>query len=72
MQRYVIISLEDQHTAEEVPVIADAPGADPVHGFLSNTDVFQIMMAAFGRENNNKTGARDTRPGNAGASAGRK
>jgi alkaline phosphatase len=43
-----IVSLEDQHTAEEVPVIADGPGAELVHGFMSNTDIFHVMMAAFG------------------------
>ena len=45
-----ITSLEDQHTAEEVPVIAAGPGAEMVHGFISNTDVFHIMMSAFGWE----------------------
>jgi alkaline phosphatase len=45
-----IVSLEDQHTAEEVPLIADGPGSERVHGFMSNTDVFHIMMAAFGWE----------------------
>ncbi len=45
-----IASVEDQHTAEEVPVIAEGPGSERVHGFISNTDVFHIMMAAFGWE----------------------
>ena len=45
-----ITSLEDQHTAEEVPVIAAGPGSETVHGFISNTDIFHIMMAAFGWE----------------------
>jgi alkaline phosphatase len=44
------VSLEDQHTAEEVPVVADGPGSDRVHGFISNTDLFHIMMGAFGWE----------------------
>jgi alkaline phosphatase len=42
------VSLEDEHTAEEVPVMAIGPGSDRVHGFISNTDVFHILMAAFG------------------------
>jgi alkaline phosphatase len=42
------VSLEDEHTAEEVPVLADGPGSDRVHGYISNTDVFHIMMSAFG------------------------
>jgi alkaline phosphatase len=45
-----IASLEDQHTAEEVPVLADGPGSEMVYGFISNTGVFHIMMAAFGWE----------------------
>jgi alkaline phosphatase len=45
-----IVSLEDQHTAEEVPVIADGPGSEVIHGFMSNTDIFHVMMAAFGWE----------------------
>jgi alkaline phosphatase len=45
-----IASLEDQHTAEEVAVIADGPGSERVHGFISNTDIFHIMMGAFGWE----------------------
>jgi len=44
------VSLEDEHTAEEVPVLADGPGSERVHGFISNTDLFHIMMAAFGWE----------------------
>ena len=44
------ISLEDQHTAEEVPVMAAGPGSEAVRGFISNTDVFHFMMAGFGFE----------------------
>lgn len=40
------VSLEDEHTAEEVPVMAIGPGSERVHGFISNTDVFHILMAA--------------------------
>jgi len=42
------VSLEDEHTAEEVPVMAIGPGSERVHGFISNTDVFHILMAAPG------------------------
>jgi alkaline phosphatase len=45
-----VISLEEQHTAEEVPVLAEGPGSGRVHGFISNTDVFHIMMGALGWE----------------------
>jgi alkaline phosphatase len=43
-----IISLEEQHTAEEVPVMAAGPGSEAVYGWISNTDVFHSMMGAFG------------------------
>ena len=39
---------EDDHTGEEVLVSAQGPGANGVRGFLSNTDLFHIMMAAYG------------------------
>jgi len=42
------VSLEDEHTTEEVPVMAIGPGSERVHGFISNTDVFHILMAAPG------------------------
>jgi alkaline phosphatase len=38
---------DDDHTAEEVLVAAQGPGAERVRGFLSNTDLFHIMLAAF-------------------------
>jgi alkaline phosphatase len=49
-QILLAVSLESQHTAEEVPVLAVGPGSERVHGFISNTDVFHIMMSAFGWE----------------------
>jgi alkaline phosphatase len=39
---------EDDHTGEQVIVAAEGPGAERVRGFLSNTELFHIMMAAFG------------------------
>lgn len=39
---------DDDHTGEEVLVSADGPGAARVHGFLANTDLFRIMLAAYG------------------------
>jgi alkaline phosphatase len=36
------------HTGEEILVAAKGPGAERVHGFIANTDLFRIMMAAFG------------------------
>lgn len=40
----------DDHTAEEVPVCAQGPGAERVGGYLPNTDLFHIMMEAYGWE----------------------
>lgn len=42
-----IVSLEDEHTAEEVPLIGMGPGSERISGFMSNTDVFKIMMANY-------------------------
>jgi alkaline phosphatase len=39
---------DDDHTGEDVLVVARGPGAERVRGFLSNTDLFHIMMSAFG------------------------
>jgi alkaline phosphatase len=36
------------HTGEEVVVAARGPGAEQVQGFLPNTQIFHIMMAAYG------------------------
>lgn len=42
------VKIGGSHTAEEVLVAADGPGAGRVRGFLSNTDIFQVMKSAFG------------------------
>lgn len=42
------IRRDDSHTGEDVVVAAQGPGSDGVHGFLVNTDLFRIMMDAFG------------------------
>jgi hypothetical protein len=39
------------HTGEEVLVSAKGPSAERVHGFIPNTELFNIMMAAFGWSN---------------------
>ena len=36
------------HAGEEVLVAAQGPGAARVHGYVDNTDLFGVMMAAFG------------------------
>ena len=42
------VSLEDEHTAEEVPFLGEGPGSEQISGFMSNTDVFRVMMTNFG------------------------
>ena len=42
------IRMENGHTGEEVLVAAQGPGAERVHGFMPNTELFRIMMAAYG------------------------
>jgi alkaline phosphatase len=42
------IRRDDDHTGEEVLVAARGPGADRVRGFRSNTDLFHIVMDAYG------------------------
>jgi alkaline phosphatase len=44
------IRVDDGHTGEQVLVSAQGPGAERVHGFIANTDLFHIMMAAYGWE----------------------
>jgi alkaline phosphatase len=42
------VRVNDGHTGEQVLVAAQGPGAERVHGFIANTDLFHIMMAAYG------------------------
>lgn len=42
------VRMDDSHTGEEVLVAAQGPGADRVRGYLANTDLFSVMLAAFG------------------------
>ncbi len=42
------VRMDDSHTGEEVLVAAQGPGATRVRGYLANTDLFRIMVAAFG------------------------
>lgn len=36
------------HSGEQVLVAADGPGSERVHGFMTNTDMFGVMLNAFG------------------------
>ncbi|HNY39916.1 MAG TPA: alkaline phosphatase [Bryobacteraceae bacterium] len=42
------IRVENGHTGEEVAVAAQGPGAELVKGYMPNTRIFEIMMAAYG------------------------
>ncbi|MCS7024485.1 MAG: alkaline phosphatase [Bryobacteraceae bacterium] len=42
------IKVDGSHSGEEVLVAAQGPGASQVRGYLDNTDLFRIMMKAFG------------------------
>jgi len=44
------VRVDNSHTAEQVLVAAQGPGAEKVRGFIVNTDVFHIMMSAYGWE----------------------
>ena len=46
--RIPAVRMDDGHTGEEVLVAAQGPGADRVHGYLANTDLFGVMMSALG------------------------
>jgi alkaline phosphatase len=42
------VAIGTNHTGEEVVVAAEGPGSENVSGFMSNTDLFRVMMAAYG------------------------
>ena len=42
------MTVEGSHTAEQVVVTAQGPGADRVKGFFPNTYLFHVMMSAYG------------------------
>ena len=46
--RIPAVRMDNGHTGEEVLVAAQGPGADRVHGYMANTDLFAVMMDAFG------------------------
>jgi alkaline phosphatase len=42
------MKVEGSHTGEEVLVAAEGPGAREVKGIMPNTELFHIMMRAYG------------------------
>ena len=48
--RIPTLRMDNGHTGEEVLAAAQGPGAERVRGFMANTDLFRVMMAAYGWE----------------------
>ena len=46
--RIPALRMDNGHTGEEVLVAARGPGADRVRGYMANTDIFRVMMDAYG------------------------
>jgi alkaline phosphatase len=46
--RITTLRMDNGHTGEEVLAAAQGPGAERVRGFMANTDLFRVMMAAYG------------------------
>ncbi len=44
------VRVDNAHTGEPVVAAAMGPGAERVRGFMKNTDMFDVMMRAFGWE----------------------
>lgn len=44
------LRVEGSHTGEEVVVAAEGPGSERVRGYMPNTQIFHIMMQAYGWE----------------------
>ena len=42
------VRMDNAHTAEDVLVAAQGPGAERVHGYMANTDLFHVMLKALG------------------------
>jgi alkaline phosphatase len=48
--RITTLRMDNGHTGEEVLAAGQGPGAERVRGFMANTDLFRVMMAAYGWE----------------------
>ena len=46
--RIPALRMDNGHAGEEVLVAAQGPGAQRVRGYMANTDLFRVMMGAFG------------------------
>ena len=56
--RITSLRMDNGHTGEEVLAAAQGPGADRVRGFMANTDLFRVMMSAFGWEESKPSSTR--------------
>jgi alkaline phosphatase len=43
-----LVKVQDGHTAEEVLVAAEGPGSQRVKGVMENTELFRVMLSAYG------------------------
>jgi alkaline phosphatase len=50
------VRVDGGHTGEEVLVAAQGPGAERVKGFFPNTQLFRIMLAAYGWKEDSQAG----------------
>jgi alkaline phosphatase len=50
--RIPAVRMDNGHTGEPVMVAATGPGADRVRGYMQNTDLFRVMLSAFGWKEN--------------------
>jgi len=48
--RIPTLRMDNGHTGEEVLAAAQGPGAERVRGYMANTDLFRVMMTAYGWE----------------------
>ena len=60
--RIPAVRMDNGHTGEPVMIAAMGPGAERVRGYLLNTDVFRVMMQAFGWKVDDAGDAKTARP----------
>jgi alkaline phosphatase len=49
-----LVRADSAHTREEILAAGRGPGAERLRGFIANTGLFEIMMAAYGWRENEK------------------
>src|SRR3954454_13514299 len=52
----VSVAVGTSHTGEEVLIAAEGPGSQKIAGFMSNTDLFHVMMSAYGWQADSPSG----------------